>query len=56
MTKHILWKLKYIILFLEENINICSFNNKSINYKKNYISYYVPKAAPKESCSSTKDD
>ena len=30
-----------MILFFEEDINICFFNNKNISYKKSYTSCYT---------------
>jgi len=33
-----------MILFFEEDINICFFNNKNISYKKSYTLCYVLEA------------
>ncbi len=56
MTKHILWELKHMTLSLEENVNICFFNNENASYKKSYTPCYAPKAAPTSSHSSAKGD
>ncbi len=45
-----------MILFLSKDISIYSFNNKNINYRKNYTLCYVLKAVLTESHSFAKDD
>ncbi len=54
MTKHILWKLKRMTLFFEEDINMCFFNNENASYKKNYTPCYAPEAASTGGHSSVK--
>jgi len=41
--------------FFDEDINIYSFSNKNVNYKKSYTSCYVSKATLIGSYSSTKN-
>ncbi len=33
-----------MILFLEENVNICFFNNENASYKKSYTFCYISEA------------
>ena len=33
-------------LSLEEDVNMCFFNNENASYKKNYTPCYTPEAAP----------
>ncbi len=55
MTKRILWESKYMTLSLEENVNMCFFNNENANYKKNYTPCYVPEVTLTGSHSSARD-
>ncbi len=34
-----------MILFLEEDVNMCFFNNENTSYKKNYTPCYTSEAA-----------
>ncbi len=43
-------------LSLEEDVNICFFNNENASYKKNYTPCYAPEAAPTGGHSSAKGD
>ncbi len=42
-------------LFLGKDISICSFSNENVDYRKNYTSCYIPRAALIGSHSFAKD-
>ena len=56
MTKHILWEPKRMTLSLEEDVNMCFFNNENTSYKKNYTPCYAPEAALTGGHSSAEGD
>ncbi len=42
-------------LSLEEDVNICFFNNENASCKKSYTPYYTPVIVSEGSCSSAGD-